>query len=134
MSYPELSKFEEDISRCALCAGCQAQCPTYEATLDESMSARGKLGLIDALLKGKLPLSEKFAEKIFQCTSCLNCTKMCPSEIDPARIINIARSEIVGKKNIHPLVKFVLRYIVPSDRYLRAMVKVAGFCLRNFYH
>ncbi len=134
MPYPELEKYREEISRCAMCAGCQADCPTYKATLDESQSARGKLALIEALLKGNLQLSDKFAEKIFQCTSCLNCSKMCPSGVDPSRIINAARSDIVSGKNFHPFISFVLRYIVPSNQRLRFMVRMAGFFLRNLYH
>ena len=134
MDAPELSKYREEISRCALCAGCQARCPVYEATLDESMSARGKLSLLDAYLKGELDLSNKLEDRIFQCLSCLQCSTACPSGVDPVKIINAARSDIRVQRPSSFFEKFALRRMAASPRLMRLLARPAAFFLRHFIH
>jgi glycolate oxidase iron-sulfur subunit len=97
------------------------------------MSARGKLSLIEALLDGEISLSDKFAERMFQCSSCLQCSSTCPSGVDPAKIINAARAEIVARKGLSFAAKFVLRRVLPFNQRLRIFAKLAGFGLRKFY-
>ncbi len=133
MPYPELEKYAGEVSQCAMCAGCHANCPTYDAMLDESMSARGKLSLIDALLKGEIQLTEKFSEKMSLCLSCLNCSKVCPSGVDPVKIINAARSEIATHGKTDPGIRFILRHILPSNRRVRFLARLADSFLGNLF-
>lgn len=73
------------------CGVCQASCPTYTATYDEGMVARGRIKLIDALIEGKIELTNELCKKIYSCTSCMSCLKECPLGINPVEIINAAR-------------------------------------------
>lgn len=131
--YPELEKYREELSLCALCAGCHKDCPVYGATGEESMSARGKLRLVEALLDGEIPLSGKFAERMFQCASCLKCSAACASGVDPVKIINAARAEAVGRMAPPFLARLLSRHVLPFPKRLRLLAMLAGFCLRNFY-
>lgn len=132
--YPELEKYREELSRCALCAGCHKDCPVYGAAGDESMSARGKLRLVEALLDGEIPLSAEFTERMFQCASCLKCTATCASGVDPAKIINAARAEAAARMGAPLLSSLLLRYVLPFPKRLKLLAMLTGFGLRNFYY
>jgi len=96
------------------------------------MSARGKLRLIETLIRGEATISEKFSEKMFQCLSCLNCAESCPSGVDPVKIINAAKSEVVNHRGNTFLEALLLRHFLPFNRRLRLLSRIAGFGLRHF--
>jgi glycolate oxidase iron-sulfur subunit len=67
--YEILERYRDEVSRCVCCGICQSGCPTYIVTGDESMVARGKLSLIEAVLNGDLKLTDNFKECMSRCTS-----------------------------------------------------------------
>jgi len=64
MTLNYLDKYKEDVFRCVRCGGCQAGCPTYDQTGDESMVARGRMALVEAVIDGRLDISDGFEKRI----------------------------------------------------------------------
>lgn len=91
---------------CSQCGYCRVICPVFDQIRWESASPRGKIYYMKLLLQGKRPLekystSEKFADRIFQCTLCGHCREVCQSEIDLPRLWMATRAEL-GSRDLLP--------------------------------
>ena len=89
-----LDKYKEDVSRCVRCGGCQATCPTYAYSGDESMVARGRMALVEAVIDKRLDLTKGFAKAMDSCLDCKACMKSCPSSVKVDEIIYAAKAEV----------------------------------------
>jgi FAD/FMN-containing dehydrogenase/Fe-S oxidoreductase len=86
--------FIRNLEQCNGCGGCRKEtptmCPTYLATHDEIMSARGRANIIRAVLEGRGldgtdPLrSAELDAALSNCLSCKACTTECPSNVNLA--------------------------------------------------
>ena len=64
-------------------------CPSYQATLDEAHSTRGRANALRAAISGKLPgdLGNPALKEVFDlCLSCKACASECPSSVDVAKL------------------------------------------------
>jgi glycolate oxidase iron-sulfur subunit len=86
------------------CGDCQAVCPTFAVTGDESAVARGRIRLIKAFEDGELELTDTLVDKINSCMMCMACTASCPSGVDVSDIIISARKKIAEERGL-PLYK-----------------------------
>lgn len=93
--YPELKKHEWDMFSCTYCGFCKSVCPVFTQALQDSCVARGKVVLSYGILSGDIPIDEKVAERIFQCTGCMDCSRRCPSLIKVVPMVEAARAEVV---------------------------------------
>ena len=50
--YELIEQIEDEIVKCVRCGVCRIHCPTFVATNAESAVSRGKIYLVDAVLKG----------------------------------------------------------------------------------
>ncbi len=75
-------QYSEELLKCVRCGACKARCPTYLATLDETMGARGRVAMLQALMEEKLQLTRRLSEKVFSCLLCEACNDLCPTGID----------------------------------------------------
>ncbi len=132
--YELLEKYRDEVSRCVRCGSCQAVCPTYAVTGDESMVARGKLSLIEAVLNGELELTDRFKERMSKCTGCLGCVENCPGGIDPVKIINAARGQFFKDRGSDPASRFILQHILRSERLLYPTAKMIGMLVKYIYN
>ncbi|MEE9474247.1 MAG: (Fe-S)-binding protein [Candidatus Hydrothermarchaeaceae archaeon] len=89
---------------CMKCGDCQAVCPTFAVTGDESAVARGRIRLIRALNDGELELTDTLVDKINSCMMCLACTANCPSGVKVDEVIISARKKIAEERGL-PLFK-----------------------------
>ncbi|MBM4146151.1 MAG: (Fe-S)-binding protein [Nitrospira sp.] len=85
-SYME-SLFVNELSKCVRCAGCKANCPTYDEDSTESMGARGRIALLGAFSSGKIKPSAILNDTIFSCTLCGACAGLCPPGVDIKEVI-----------------------------------------------
>jgi glycolate oxidase iron-sulfur subunit len=76
---------------CAKCGACTAVCPVYQVTGQESLTARGRLHLLEKL--GDAPHSQKFLEIFSKCLLCDACRHSCPRHIDLPAMIAAARHD-----------------------------------------
>ena len=90
-----LEKFRKDITRCVRCGSCSTVCPTFLADRRESRSPRGRMALIEAVLDGKLRVSDVYKDRLATCAGCLACESACASGVPFSRIILAAREQAV---------------------------------------
>ena len=91
---PHLKDAEHALRTCIHCGFCTATCPTYVLLGDERDSPRGRIGLIQHMLESVAPPTEETVKHLDRCLSCLGCRSACPSGVDYAALIDVARAHI----------------------------------------
>lgn len=111
----EMKSFGESVDNeilvCVQCGFCRAACPVFDETGLESTNARGKVILAYNLLTGKLEPTEELMEKLLQCTTCMNCTLACPSQIKVSDIVEGLRAHLANEGLVHPIHKKITENI-----------------------
>ncbi len=90
-----LEGYRRDISRCVRCGACSTVCPSFLADRRESRSPRGRMALIEAVLKGALPVSALYVDRLATCTGCLACESACAGGVPVTTVIAAAREQAV---------------------------------------
>ena len=77
--------------KCMKCGKCSASCPQYDEMEYHPHQFVGMVvkGEIDGLLK---------SNSIYQCLSCFACVERCPRGVEPAKIIEAIRLEVIRKQ------------------------------------
>lgn len=83
----------DDIRRCVACGICLTVCPTYQVTLEEWQSPRGRIAAMRAVAEGRAPLNQRFAAFMYDCLACRACEAVCPSGVPFGRMVEAARVE-----------------------------------------
>src|SRR5262245_37141940 len=76
------------------CGLCLPICPTYDETLRERSSPRGRIRLMREVADGRLDVSATFAEEMSYCLGCLACQSACPAGVNYATLLEAARGEV----------------------------------------
>jgi glycolate dehydrogenase iron-sulfur subunit len=108
---PHLSDAEHQLRTCIHCGFCTATCPTYVLLGDERDSPRGRIGLIQHMLESKSSPTKETVLHLDRCLSCLGCRTACPSGVDYAALIDVARAHI-EKTYRRPLFERLFRSFV----------------------
>lgn len=100
IEHPEkLSSFgteiDNEILACVQCGFCRVGCPTFGETHLESLNARGRIMLAYGILSGAIKSTPELAERLFKCTTCMNCSVVCPSKIKVVDVIENVRKFLV---------------------------------------
>src|SRR3712207_4063323 len=66
---------------CIRCGLCLSVCPTYQLTLLEQESPRGRIAMARAVAEGHLDLTPDFVEHQESCLLCEACTAVCPAGV-----------------------------------------------------
>lgn len=82
----------DELDRCVMCGMCSQYCPTYQITVDENESPRGRIALIAALHSGQLTADARLQSHLDHCTGCRACEAYCPSDVRFGAIIHEAKS------------------------------------------
>lgn len=82
------------LQQCMHCGMCLPTCPTYDETLVERNSPRGRISLMRAIADGKLEATETFAREMYYCLGCLACKTACPAGVDYPQLFETARAEV----------------------------------------
>jgi len=88
-----LERYRKELSRCVKCGSCCAVCPPFLQERRESMSARGRIALIRAVLDGRLMASDIYEDRLATCTGCLACEEACGSKVPVTGIIQAAMEQ-----------------------------------------
>ena len=119
----EHAEYSGELSKCVRCGSCKAFCPTYDEDSTESMGARGRLSLLLGLSSGRLAPSQILNDRIFSCTLCGACARLCPLGVDIEEVIyhgrNILRKSDRRRKPLRILTKFFVKRPKLSFRLLR---------------
>ncbi len=108
---PHLKDAEHALRTCIHCGFCTATCPTYVLLGDERDSPRGRIGLIQHMLESAAPPTKETVLHLDRCLSCLGCRSACPSGVDYAALIDVARAHI-EKTYTRPLPERLFRSFV----------------------
>jgi len=101
--YELINQIEDEIVKCVRCGVCRIHCPTFLATNAESAVSRGKIYLVDAVLKGELDLTDEFARDIYRCVNCRTVTVNCPTSVCVHEIILQARAQLIKSRGVSEL-------------------------------
>ncbi len=114
---PEVEqRWRAGLARCIRCGTCRSVCPVFEATGEESAAARGKVRLVEAVVRGELDLTTGMQERLSRCLLCKACVAGCPSGVPTDALIVSARTAL-ARRNPLPLAK---RVAFTGLRYRRA--------------
>ncbi|VAX25236.1 Glycolate dehydrogenase, iron-sulfur subunit GlcF [hydrothermal vent metagenome] len=126
MKYEFLESVRDEIDKCVKCAACHADCPTYERSFSETLSARGKIRLAKGILEGSIGLSKRVAKDFSLCLSCLNCSAVCPPGVDTLKIFTAVRSHVYEKKERGRIESFIHEQVLPYPKRLNILAKLTG--------
>ncbi|MBF0266432.1 MAG: (Fe-S)-binding protein [Gammaproteobacteria bacterium] len=97
------SSIDSLASQCVLCGLCSTTCPTYQESLNENRSPRGRISLIKAIANQELELDDHLLEHLSTCLHCFTCMKVCPSQVNYAELIHYADKELYLSGRTPPL-------------------------------
>ena len=95
-------------ARCVKCAMCTASCPSYHLNYNENYSPRGRITLIQGLLKGDLTSSKTLKSSLYSCLLCRACESVCPSNVPFAALMDASRTLLKQQKVIYLFLKIFL--------------------------
>ncbi len=138
MSADYLPKIEipdqEIMLTCSHCGMCLAVCPTYNLTLMERSSPRGRIRLIKQVAEGNLTLSETFIDEMDFCLDCQACQSVCPAGVHYGQLVEASRAQIAdaGLEKGHWLKRFFFRIVFVSHFRLKLLARLLRF-YQNYF-
>jgi glycolate oxidase iron-sulfur subunit len=85
---------EELLLECVHCGLCLQSCPTYRVLGMEADSPRGRLYLMNSVLRGETPLTKDFVAHMELCLLCRACEDTCPAGVRYGRLMENMRAQI----------------------------------------
>jgi glycolate oxidase iron-sulfur subunit len=104
-----VKELEDQLAVCMRCGMCQAVCPVYAETGREADVARGKLALLDGLVREMLQDPHGVSHRLSRCLLCGSCAANCPSGVRVLDVFIKARAILNGYTGLHPLKKAMFR-------------------------
>ena len=121
-------RWELEANKCAKCGKCRSVCPVFLETGSESMVARGRISLAEAIRDNEITYTKRLKEHIYSCKKCLRCVHICPSGVDYELIIQAMLDGIAENMGIPFLPKIIFRYFLPRRRLFDLLIKGASIC------
>lgn len=78
--------------QCVKCGLCLPQCPTYNLSLNENESPRGRIALIQAITSGQINVSRSLKQHLDHCLMCRRCERVCPSKVQYGKLVQQAHT------------------------------------------
>jgi glycolate oxidase iron-sulfur subunit len=105
------------LAPCVHCGFCLPACPTYEATLDEADSPRGRIVLMRALARGEMSADDTvLAAHLDRCLGCRGCESVCPSGVAYGPALEAARARIAARRGLTPFTRIALWVLATPAR------------------
>ena len=115
-------ELEDQLSACTRCGMCQAVCPLYRETAQESSVARGKLAILGGLLEEAFKEPRRSLEQISRCLLCGACEANCPSGVRVLDIFIKARAILVEYLGMPSAKRVVFRrFLAKPERFNRLL-------------
>lgn len=89
-----------EAARCVKCGLCLAECPTYQHSVNEALSPRGRITLIQALAQGQV-LADSYAHEVLNsCLLCRRCEAKCPSGVPFGVVMDRGRELVRARQGL----------------------------------
>ncbi|MCP4020617.1 MAG: (Fe-S)-binding protein [Desulfobacteraceae bacterium] len=108
----EVRQLEDKLAVCTRCGMCQAQCPIFKQTRQESDVSRGKLALINGLLDQMFDQAQGVNDRLLRCLLCGSCAHACPSSVNTVHIFLKARAIITKYLGLSFAKKIIFKKIL----------------------
>lgn len=118
--------WETEISKCAKCGKCRSICPVFIETGSESMVARGRISLAEALKNGEIFHTELLRDYLLSCKKCLRCSQVCPSDVDYDFIIQTMLDDLANNIGIWFIPRIIFRLFLTRRWLFNVLLKVAS--------
>jgi len=122
----QMQQLEEQLVVCMRCGMCQSVCPLYASTGREADVARGKLALLDGLMKQMLTDPAGTALRLNKCLLCGSCEANCPSGVSVMEIFLKARAILTGYMGLPPAKKLAFKGLLAHPRLFDQMARWAA--------
>jgi len=85
-----------NVLKCMRCGKCSATCPSYDEMEyhPHQFVYMVEKGEIDKLMK---------SESIYKCLTCFACVERCPRDVEPAKVVEAVRLEVIRKQGMNHL-------------------------------
>jgi glycolate oxidase iron-sulfur subunit len=125
MSAPELNAIYDEVYKCNKCGFCQAACPVYRVTGNETVVARGHYAHVREIVEGHLELVPQLQAPLFDCLLCKACTANCPPAVEIAPIMVAAREAFYRRYRRSTVQRFLLQKLLPRPGAMSVAAKLA---------
>ncbi|MEB2308129.1 MAG: (Fe-S)-binding protein [Candidatus Brocadiaceae bacterium] len=119
-------EWQTEIHKCAKCGKCRSICPVFIETGKESMVARGRISLADALRNGEIFHTELLREYLLSCKKCLRCSHICPSGVDYDFIIQTMLDDLANNIGIWLMPRIVFSIFLTRRGIFNLLLKIAS--------
>ena len=116
LMHTTLERIEEELKKCVKCGTCRSNCPAFTAFQREPATARGKLTLIQHLLKDDIDLDDQTYQAMSKCLLCGSCVDRCPNDVPTDEIVIAAREALAQKRGLTTFHKAVGQVIQSRTR------------------
>jgi glycolate oxidase iron-sulfur subunit len=121
-----VKSLEDQLVVCMRCGMCQAVCPVFAETGREADVARGKLALLDGLLKQMFKDPRGVSERLSRCLLCGSCEANCPSGVKVLDIFLKARVILAGYMGLSPVKRAVFRGMLARPEFFDRLLQSAS--------
>ena len=129
---PLVARSEAILKKCVHCGLCTSTCSSYAILGDERASPRGRIYLINQMMKTDKKPSKSTIGFLDSCLTCLSCMTTCPSGVDYVHLIDMARARI-GKTEkralSHRVLRPVLANLLPYPKRMKAAMTLGKMAL-----
>ncbi len=121
-----VKSLEDQLVVCMRCGMCQAVCPVFSETGREADVARGKLALLDGLLKEMFKDPRGVNERLSRCLLCGSCEANCPSGVKVLDIFFKARVILTGYMGLSPVKRAIFRGMLARPEFFDRLLHSAS--------
>lgn len=117
-----MKTLDQEVARCSRCGMCQSVCPLYNVTKNESDVARGKLMLLDGLMRSFFEDPKGVSQRLDRCLLCGACGENCPRGVNTLEIFLNARVIISGYSRMPLIKKIIFRRLLSNPKFFDRVI------------
>lgn len=119
-----------EIDHCNKCGFCLPACPTYRLTGSELDSPRGRIALVEGVLKNEISVDRGLEASLTYCLGCRACETACPSGVQYHRVLEAGRTLLDKSRPRHRGLTFVPRTLLRLTRQPRQLRRLGRLARR----
>lgn len=121
-----LQELDDQMAACMKCGMCQAVCPVFAESLNESDVTRGKIALLENLAHEMIDDAEGVKDKLNKCLLCGSCAASCPSGVQIMDIFIKGRAIVNGYLGLSPMKKAIFKGMLTKPTLFNALIDMGS--------